>query len=136
MHFEDSKYYKKIKSYKLELPFGNFYLTEKLVIGELNEGVHFDWKKGETLILEAIDFYGKQAKLVFVSNRINNYSIDPQNYSRLEEKYQLLAASAIVIYNPTTYMNASIEKQFTAKTIKIASSLEEAIEWGLSLNID
>ncbi len=85
MHFEDSKYYKKIKSYKLELPFGNFYLTEKLVIGELNEGVHFDWEKGETLILEAIDFYGKQAKLVFVSNRINNYSIDPQNYSRLEE---------------------------------------------------
>ncbi|WP_298553430.1 hypothetical protein [uncultured Algibacter sp.] len=45
----------------------------------------------------------------------------------------MIVASAIVIYNNSNYMNASIEKQFTNRSIKRCMSLKEAIGWMESL---
>lgn len=133
MFFENSKYYKSFQSYKLVMPFGNYYLMEKFIVGEIHEGMHVDWEKTQKLINEVIEFYGKDAQLAFISNRVNHYSVDPQNWVNLEQNYNFIVASAIVIYNTSTYMNASIEKKFAQKNIKRASNLDEAIEWVLNL---
>lgn len=129
MQFEKTKYYKALSHFKLEKSFGTYYFTEKFIIAELHEGVHFDWDMAEELIADVIDFYGNNVKLAFISNRINDYSIDPQNWTKLEEKYNILTAGAIITYNTTTYMNASIEKLFAYNSIKRCVSLKEAIEW-------
>lgn len=133
MTFENYSYSKKTDYKTLKMPFGTYYLCEKFFIGELKEGVHFDWKKTELVVQKLIEHYGKDAKIGFISNRINHYSIDPSNWTKIEEKYNLIIASAIVMYNNSTYMNASIEKQFTKRSIKRCMSLQKALDWMLSL---
>ncbi|GAA4808918.1 hypothetical protein [Litoribaculum gwangyangense] len=133
MKFEDSIYYKSLNPPKLEFPFGNYYLLEKFVVAELFEGVHFDWEKTKLLIGRIVDFYGENPKIGFISNRINHYSIDPQNWLKWEKEYGFVVASAIVIYNSSNLMNASIEKKFANRRIKSCQSITEAIDWMLNL---
>jgi hypothetical protein len=133
MKFEKSLYFEKLNPFKLELPFGTYFLCPNFVVGELRESVHLDWDKAEIIIEELYSFYGTKAKIAYIANRINDYSIDPQNWIKIEQQYDLLVASAIVAYNNSTYMNASIEKNFSSKSIKRCLSLDEAIEWTYSL---
>lgn len=129
MKFDKSPYFEKHNPKKLELPFGNYYLCKHYFVGELKEGVHFDWSKAKILIQEILKFYGENAKVAYIANRINAYSIDPQNWLKIEKEYDILVASAIVAYNNSTYINASLEKHFTQKSIKRCLSLSEAIQW-------
>jgi len=129
MTFESYSYSKTLNYTKLEMPFGTYYLCENFFISELNEGVHFDWKKAELVIQKLIKFYANDSKIGFISNRINHYSVSPSNWTKIEEKYYFIVVNAIVIYNNLNFMNASIEKQFTSKGIKRCMSLQEAIKW-------
>jgi len=129
MNFKNYSYGKTVDYTKLEMPFGTYYLGEKFFIGELYEGVHFDWEKTEFVLQKLVDFYGNDSEIGFISNRINHYSVDPYNWTKMEEKYKLIIASAIVVYNNSNFMNASIEKKFTSKSIKRCLSLHEAIKW-------
>ena len=64
MKFENSEYYKNLKHSKLEMSFGNYYLCDNFVIGELNEGVHFDWEKAKETVDKKLLFMVKRQKLV------------------------------------------------------------------------
>ncbi|GAA4299615.1 hypothetical protein [Aestuariibaculum suncheonense] len=132
MTFENLAYYDSKQFFKLEKPFGVFYFGEKFVLSELNEGVHFDWPMVENLINDIIAFYGSDAKLAYISNRIYSYSRDPHNWNKLS-KYNIIVASAVVIYNDMAYMNATLEKRFSKESIKRCTSLSEAIEWVFDL---
>lgn len=133
MHFENSKYYKEFKHKKLEYPFGNFYLCEKFFISELSEGVHFNWDKIQIVMEDIIKHYGINVRLAYISNRFNSYSINPQSWKQVLDKYDVIIASSIVAYNSFTFYNASLEKTFSDKSIKRCLSLKEAIEWSLNL---
>ncbi len=128
MKFENSTYSSTLKYYKLELPFGNFYFCEKLIISELHTGLHLDWCKVELLVKEIIDFYGNNAQLDFISNRVNSYSLDPQSWIKIEQ-YNIIKSSVIVYYNHMMYMNATLEKRFSRIKIHPCLSLDEAMEW-------
>lgn len=128
MKFEDSKYFK-LKHYKIERPFGHFYLLENFFVSELNEGIHFDWEMIKSVMDEVVLFYGPDAQIGYISNRTNSYSIDPQTWNKVDKMYGVIVAGAIVTYNTMTFMNATLEKQFYKKSIKRCLSLEEAIEW-------
>ena len=128
MRFEKSKFFK-LKHFKLEMPFGNFYFLETFFIAELNEGVHFGWEEVKLLMLKVIDFYGKDAKLGYISNRINSYSSDPYSWRKVDKRYGVIVAGAIVYYTDFTYKNASLEKLFSKKSIKRCINLDEAIQW-------
>ncbi|WP_308992831.1 hypothetical protein QLS71_015785 [Mariniflexile litorale] len=128
MKFENSQYFK-IKHYKIERPFGNFYLLESFFISELNEGIHFDWEMVKSIMDELIMFYGSDAQIGYISNRFNSYSLNPQVWEEIDEKYGIMVAAAIVTYNPMAFMNATLEKQFYKKSIKRCDSLEVAFQW-------
>lgn len=132
MRFENSDYFKS-KHYKIEFPFGNFYLFEKYFISEINEGIHFDWEMIKTVMAEVVEFYGVDAKIGYISNRINSYSMNPQTWDKVQKKYNMIVAGAIVSYNNMTFMNSSLEKQLANISIKRCLSLDEAIEWILNL---
>lgn len=129
MRFEESKYFNSLNPKILEMPFGKFYFCEKFIVSELNEGIHFDWDKIETIIAELINFYGKDAKIGYIPNRINSYSINPHYWDKVDKKYNIIVASAIVIYSTMTMMNATLEKRFFNKSMKRCNSLGEAIDW-------
>ncbi|HMR16240.1 MAG TPA: hypothetical protein PKD13_07135 [Mariniflexile sp.] len=129
MTFENSSFFE-LKHHKLEMPFGNFYLLEKFFISELNEGAHFDWTMIKSVMDELVIFYGADAKIGYISNRVHSYSINPQTWNKVHQKYHMITVGAIVAYNTITFMNASLENQFS-KTIPIKAchSLTEAIAW-------
>ncbi|WP_445735642.1 hypothetical protein [Mariniflexile sp.] len=132
MKFEDSQYVESVH-YKIEMPFGNFYLLDKFFISELNEGVHFDWEMIKNIMEEVVDFYGENTKIGYISNRVNSYSMDPQNWIAVQNKYNMFVAGAIIYYNNMTFMNSSLEKKFASISVKRCLSLEEAIGWILGL---
>ncbi|GAA3655328.1 hypothetical protein [Flavivirga jejuensis] len=133
MRFENSEYYKNLKHYKLETTYGDFYFCDNFFIGEIFEGIHFEWDMVDYLMNEVRDFYGKDAKLGYVSNRINSYSLDPQSWEKVYKKYGIIQFSAIIAYNNFTLMNAKLEKQFSSKKIKRCTSLTEAMDWVSSM---
>jgi hypothetical protein len=129
MRFEDSKYCKELQFEKLEFSFGNFYLCEHFFISELNEGVHFDWDKVNIVMSKIVDICGAKIKLGYISNRTHSYSMDPYSWKKVDKKYGIIVASAIIYYNDFTYKNATLEKQFSNKSIKRCINLDEAIHW-------
>ncbi|MFV0572176.1 MAG: hypothetical protein ACK5M1_07080 [Xanthomarina gelatinilytica] len=133
MTFENNKHFNLLPCSKIEFSFGTFFFLEKIIISELNEGIHFDWKKIEQVISAIAEHYGDQFEVGFISNRINSYSIEPQLWIDFYKEYNFIIASAIVAYNNFDYKNATLEKHFSKNSIKRCQTLNEAIEWILSL---
>ncbi len=129
MNFESSKYFNEFENKKLVFSFGIFFLCNHFIISELNEGVHFDWEKIKLVMSKIIEFYGNDVKLGYISNRIHSYSIDPQTWGKVDEKYNIIIGSTIIYYNNMTYKNASLEKLFSNKSLKRSINLDEAIYW-------
>lgn len=133
MHFKNSKYFHELQFEILKFRFGTFYLCQGFFISELSEGIHFDWPKTKEVMTDIIHFYGKDAKLAYLSNRINSYSLDPHCWGKLEKHYGTIVAGAIVSYNNFALMNATLEKSLSNKSIKRCNSLNEGIAWILNL---
>ncbi|WOD43048.1 hypothetical protein [Hwangdonia lutea] len=139
MKFEDSKYYKILKHQKVEKPFGNFYFLDQFAISEIHEGVHFNYQMIDIISEEVIKFYNdfkKQnpKKLIYITNKINSYSLDPNSWIKTEAKYGIAYTRAIVNYNSWSHTNAAIEKMFSKANIKCCHTLDEAIEWAICQN--
>ena len=134
MTFEESSYFNPSENIKtVEFPFGTFYLTEKYVVSEVNAGVHVEWDH-ITALFDIIDeYYPKGHKIGFISNRVNDYSSDPNYWKQLNETYPIVVAFAIVSYNHLSYQNASLEKLYSNRSLKRCSSLSQAVNWVLDL---
>lgn len=129
MRFEDSPLSKSLSYEKIVLDFGTNYLFNDFFIMEVNEGVHLNWDKLNDLLAEIRKHYGNHKKLAYISNRVNSYSIDPVLWSYFDKDDSILIAATIVSYRDSTFMNANIEKQLSAISLKRSTSLEEAIDW-------
>ena len=84
-------------------------------------------------MVEGVEFYGKNARVGYISNRVYSYSMNPHSWMKVQKNYDLIFAGAIVVYNNFTFMNASIEKKFSDISIKRCLSLDEAVDWILNL---
>ena len=129
MQVKDSKFFDKLTHKEVNLSIGKFYFLRTFFVAELNEGVHFDWEKVTKVMAEVINYYGENAKLAYLSNRINSYSMNPHSWKKVHDVYGIIVASAIVSYNNFGLMNATLEKNFSEKSIKRCNNLEEAIAW-------
>jgi len=135
MKFEESPYFDSIKHTPLKMDYGMYYLCDDFVIGELNEGIHFDTKKTTRIGKKIIDHYGTHPKICLISNRINSYSVDPQNWKHVMEIYpNILKASCIVSYSKLSQFNADLEKRFFTDSIMKFDTLDEAIHWAQNLD--
>ena len=129
MKVEESKY-KLIYKHKILEPYGTFYLFDGYVISEINEGVHFNWELAEQVIEKVYDFYGtRDIKVSYISNRINSYSLYPQDWLRFYKERHQLVCYAIVAYNRIGLMNVILEKIFSQTRIRKFNHLDEAVEW-------
>ena len=127
MKVEDSifkdKYLKKISNES-----GNFYIFEKFVISKISRGVKFNWEIAKEVIEEVYSFFGtKQIKVSYISNRINSYSLYPQDWLQFYNNKNHLEALAIVTYNKIGLTNILLEKLFVQSTLKKFESLEGAV---------
>ncbi|WP_067149085.1 hypothetical protein [Pseudotamlana agarivorans] len=129
MKFENSPL-SKIYSYnKVELPFGDFFLCKDIVISEIHEGVHYDKYKIEALAEVLISHYGSECKISVISNRVNSYSIDLQEWSRTVNNAKQIIKVAVVSYTFATELSFKLEKHFSVQNIETFKTLEESISW-------
>ncbi|TYP72154.1 hypothetical protein [Aquimarina intermedia] len=120
---------------EINYDFGNYYLFETFVIGEVNEDVVYTWKHhGKKVVEELSHIYDNNGKnLVYITNRVNAYSVVPSDWINFFRLSYSLRAYAVVSNNPTTLFNSALEKLFMRSRMKKFKSLEEAIVWAKNL---
>ncbi|MDG4717118.1 hypothetical protein [Winogradskyella marincola] len=129
MKIELTRYYKENSNFKLKLPFGNFYLFKKFYVAEINEGVHLSYNKLKIIFQELTNFYGKDAKIVCISNRVNSYSTEPVVFNILDHEFPILKACALISYNEKSHRLAVVEQIIIKNKVFRFTSLPEALYW-------
>ena len=132
MRVEDSKY-KDLYDEKVILDSGNFYFFKKFIIAEINDGVHFTWEIAKEIIDRAYEHYGQDIKVAYISNRVNSYSVNAQDWLKFYQERHHLEAIAIVAYNKMGLMNVVLEKIFNQTQLRKFSKLDNAVNWVLAL---
>ncbi|EAS19001.1 hypothetical protein BBFL7_00450 [Flavobacteria bacterium BBFL7] len=114
---------------KVDLNFGVFELHPQIVIGNMNEGIHYDIFKNKALIKLIDQYYGKIKPLSYICIRDKSYSIDPMVHAH-NKKFENLCSIAIVERNANTRSTVSIESKFfkPGKFCKF-QSVTDAILW-------
>ena len=115
----------------LKYPFCTIDIYSNYVISRINEGFHLTPDKNRVLEDIANDYF-KDKPFVYITHRINSYSVDPSIYLQTS-KVKNLAGMAVVAEAPLSKGNAEVEKLFLKKPFEIFTDLNDAIEWVKSL---
>ncbi len=120
---------------ELNYPFGNFYLFETFIIGEIKTDIVFNWKDhAKTVVEEITNLYDQNGKdLVYITNRVNPYSVVPSDWIHFFKYSYSLKGYGIVSYNQKGMLNTVLEKLFMRSKLQSFSSLSDAILWAKSL---
>jgi len=116
---------------KLQLSFGNLEFHENYVIGIINDGILITEKETQIVSNAASHFFNKK-KFVYISKRINSYSINPMIYKSLDRNNNILGF-AVFSTNNSTLINAEVEKLFYKRSFGIFKNMEEAKHWATKL---
>ncbi len=120
-----------IKKYTLDI--GTFYFYENFIIGEIIEGANLNFESGKELFRLAKTHYENNIPFVYISNRINSYSLIPTGHYKTIELFPNLKGYAIVVYNDINYKIAELEQSFISWPSNIFNTLEDAVEWAHQL---
>lgn len=103
------------------------FLFDDFIINQIKEGVELQPEFNKLLMNLITDFY-ENKNIVYISNRVNSYSVNPLIYNETK-KIKNLAGFAVVTKNPIMAKNAKFEKQFFDKPYEIFTTIHEAIKW-------
>ncbi|RMA58909.1 SpoIIAA family protein [Ulvibacter antarcticus] len=115
----------------LDTEIGEIKIYDNLIIMEGKEDSLFSFRTGIFILLNLISQVGIRP-VVYISNRVNNYSVDPNDYKYLE-MIPNLKGIAVVSYSDWAKNAAKLEKRFYKKPFETFGSLDEAKEWASSL---
>lgn len=115
---------------KLAMPFGNFYVYPKFMIGESFEGIHFNWEKADSIITQVRDYFGEiPENYSYISNRVHSYSVAPQDWLTFYKERNVVHKVAIVAYSEKGFLSVALEKMFSRAKYQKFNSLAEAVAW-------
>ncbi len=120
---------------EINYPFGNYYLFENFVVGEINKDVVFTWHNHAKIVVEELtELYDQNGKdLVYITNRIHPYSVVPSDWINFYKSKYLLKGYAIVSYNQKGLLNTLLEKLFMRNKLQSFDNLTDAIVWAKNL---
>lgn len=120
---------------ELNYPFGNFYLFDGFVIGEINEDVIFTWDDHAKLLVEDLtNLYDHDGgEVVYLTNRVHSYAIKPSDWLKFYKSDYKIKAYGIISYTSKGLMNVMIEKLFMKNRIKGFENISDAIHWARSI---
>lgn len=111
----------------LSFDFCDISIFDNYLIVVMKEGVNIT--PDYNAILENITKkYFSKTSFVYITNRVNSYSVDPKIYYETA-KIENLKGFAVVASNYQAKINAEIEKMFFNKPFKLFDSVENAIHW-------
>lgn len=112
-------------------PFGNVFVFKGFVISEINEGETINWDSQAKLIADDVSTFldTDGADIIYISNRINSYSVVALDWLKFFKHSYTLKAYCIVSQNKIGILNAIVERLFFTKKIKHFSNLYEAVNF-------
>lgn len=110
-----------------DMPDGEIFVFDEFLICQIAEGVNITPDYND-LLNQLIKKHFQGKDLVYISNRVNSYSVDPLTYVETERIPNLIAI-AMVPDDTVMRNNAEYEGNFYDKPYKIFNSLSKAIEW-------
>jgi len=111
----------------LNFDFCTMTIYNNYVVTVMKEGVNVTPDYNDVL-LEVTDTHFKNKPFVYITHRINSYSVDPKIYYKTS-KIENLKGFAVVSSHYKAKVNAEIEKMFFNKPFETFSSLQEAFKW-------
>jgi len=100
---------------------------DNYVISIINEGIHLTVELTNIMSEIALNYY-KGNSFVYITHRVNNYSVDTDVYIEIS-KMKTLAGFVVVSNEKSSIKNALLEKVFIEKPFQIFSNIEDAILW-------
>lgn len=121
---------------ELKYSFGNYFLFDRFVVGEVNEDVVFTWEDcGKKLVEDLTHLYNNSGEdIVFISNRIHKYPVMPSDWIKFFKHSYKLKGYGIVSYTKAGFLNAMLEKLFMPTKFKRFRSLDKAIAWAKEIS--
>jgi len=110
-----------------DLGYCETFIFDEFLVNQIREGVTVT-PEHNLKLKEIIDLHFKNKPVIYISNRIFSYSVDPMTYIGTSKINNLLA-TAIVTNTEINKKNASYEANFYEKPFKVFSTLSGAIKW-------
>lgn len=112
---------------KLRLEFCNISVYDNYMIVEMDTGVHITLE-ANSILISLVNTYFKNKPFVYITHRVNSYSVDPAVYIETS-KIKNLIGLCVVSKNSMAKSTAEIEKLFFNKSFEIFNTLTEAVHW-------
>lgn len=110
--------------------FGDVFVFKGFVISEINEGETIDWKSAKQIIDDVtLMLNTKGEDIVYISNRVNSYSVVATDWLKFFRQSYSLKAYFIVSENKAGILNSTIEKLFFNQKMKHFESLYTAVNF-------
>lgn len=121
---------------EINFSFGNFYLFEYFVIGEVHEDIVYTWEEhGKQMTEEICELYDQNGKdLIYISNRVNAYSVVPSDWLKFYKFNYRLKGYAVITDHPKGILNSFLEKLFLRNKLNNFTNLTDAIVWAKKLS--
>jgi len=91
MRIAESPYNDKYEK-KVTTSSGDYYFFNKFIVSEISTGVHFNWEIGKEIIELAYKHYGEDIRVAYISNRVNDYSVNAQDWLKFFNERHYLGA--------------------------------------------
>jgi len=114
---------------KFEYDFGSVYFYENYAVGNFNAQKEFDKTTAKT-ILNAINTYYVNRKIVYISNRQFVYNVDPTFYKLIDSKK--IIGIAVVALGEQQRVQASSEQAAYKGSFGFFNNIDSAISWAES----
>ena len=112
----------------IELDFCTLEIHQNCVISTIHEGVLFDVKERRELY-KVFDTYFDNRPFVYISNRKNDYTVNPTSYLQKEDYTNHLVGMAVLCYSKSSYQTALFEKKFYDRAFNVFYSVEACKLW-------
>ena len=115
----------------LKTKLATIYFYRNLVVVEAKEGATLSYETSLPLLLKGLQIM-KNRPLVYITNRIHSYSVNPTDFKYLEA-VPTIKGFAFVNYSKETRVNAHYEGSFLKKPFQSFDTIEDAYLWAQTI---
>lgn len=116
---------------ELNYPFGDVFIFKGYLVAEINQGVNYTWENHARIVTEDVSCYlGTNGNdLVYISNRINTYSVVPSDWPKFYNNKFDLKGYYIVSNSKLGKMGIMVENLFLKIKIRQFNNIYAAVNF-------
>lgn len=114
---------------EINYPFGDVFIFDGYVVSEIKNGVVFTWENhAKQMAQDVADYFGTDGNdIIYISNRINTYSIMATDWLKFFKNSYSLKGYYVVGSNINATINLIFENLFFTSKIKRFEKIEAAV---------